>query len=1195
MTQFAKILDISRETVREIFKHCDRQTSCALRTSCHELYDDLDLMEFELYEPFTYEDWEGLTRKDWQNRENSRKTWNYRYSKGDRYNRPGARRWQTFKNRINPNNGHWVRRIAMAHWMTIEDFVWIAKELPRLEALDLSDISDNYSAQDGHNVDDKAKIFRWRQVVNDIAKTGEVRVILTKGDVNYFTCLDSNEKTHYGNKIFELGQRTRQTPGNDLEKLELYNICEQLLDRERVARKKAEELEINKLAKRMGEARKANKPLTASDEVEEGQDPKKLERLKKLKSLLNRRPAQNLLKRLKWLGVRNWTDSRYHLIERYTSAGTHTSRRLPGGGNVAETFVRACSQLETLSIRGNYEPDYCHSTQEQVHDHIRKLVDDITNNVSETVTKLELRQSIEWVNFLLNELEEKTQIRMLGLDLGAWIQIYPLKKYSQASLDQSRTLDGPTWVRLDDSAGCERAHEHQNTVHSIVSNRAMTLAESLHRLHLAFNGKDRTIRPVSLIPQRTSTDTLSPLTLIERRLGPYPNVLAGFDHAIHLPEIFNWLNATFEWRPIFDWDELMLPDSPNAPSGNELAQILEHFYWLRAAHIKLHLLIGNRATQASSLYWGTYPYDATWWADWLSAEFNANLKDIAPIVDHLTLSYELRHPIPEEWITLMQKLDTISRPRNLGLSPLTQKMANKFPHKNTSSNPRAMPLRRNGTAPTLPSSDSDALEHPSATNPSLVQLARRAALAREAVGWQRFWATYALRLSALTLLRVRMPKAFDRVWSYRLARLLDQELGWRVVYSDEERRPHADGAGIVHVKRDGLFLRSRRVESPTPPSGGMFVRRTWFWGWRERADKRVGARVLSERGDRVFVLDEWESTDEVEGSELEKAIERANAATMRERAASYRLTATGGAGPSDGGGPSGGGGPSSGGGGGPPYRYYRSSTPSIPDDASSVHSSPEANPNDYQGSHRQGLSGLLPPLSDLPSSSDEPDRDWLIPGGVDDHANDMPRPPPLDTHSDHPNPLPPLHSLLSHQPSRGDEPGDWNWPGAGAAGPSNQGVAEPASAGPVYNGGGDQGLFGDDGLFNNVPDAEQPERAPADGDQPTADAPRVPPPASRSAHAAEVSEAQRRVDEARQMREERRAEEALRVRAVVEQRARIGREYQEMTERERSEKGAEEKRRKDKQEAQARGAGGEAQRPDDDAPGDAEESEEEEA
>lgn len=884
MTQSAKILDISRETVREIFKHCDRQTSCALRTSCHELYDDLDLMEFKLYKPFTYEDWEGLTRKDWQNGENGRKTWNYRYSKGDRYNWLGACRWQTFKNRINPNNGHWVRRIAMAHWMTIEDFVWIAKELPRLEALDLSDIGDDHSAQDDHNVDDKAKIFRWRQVVNDIAKTGEVRVILTKGDVDYFTCLDSNEKTHYRNKIFELRQRTRQTPGNDLEKLELYNICEQLLDRERVAQKEAEELEINKLTKRMGEARKANKPLTASDEVEGGQDPKKLERLKKLKSLLNRRPAQNLLKRLKWLGVRNWTDSRYHLVEHYTSAGAHTSRRLPGGGNVAETFVRACTQLETLSIRGNYEPDYRHSTQEQVHDHICKLVDDITNNVSETVTKLELRQSIEWMSFLLNELEEKTQIRMLGLDLGAWIQIYPLKKYSQASLDQSRTLDDPSWVRLDDSAGCECAHEHQNTVHSIVSNRAMTLAESLHRLHLAFNGKDRTIRPVSLIRQRTSTDTLSPLTLIERRLGPYPNVLADFDHAIHLPEIFNWLNATFEWRPLFDWDEFMLPDSPNAPSGNELAQILEHFCWLRAARIKLHLLIGNRATQASSLYWGTYPYDATWWANWLSTEFNANLKDIAPIVDHLTLSYELRHPIPEEWVTLMQKHDPIPRPRNLGSSPPTRKMANKLPLKNTLSNPRAMPLRRNGTAPTPPTSDSDSNtpEHPSAANRSLVQLARRAALAREAVGWQRFWATYALRLGALTLLRVRMPKAFDRVWSYRLARLLDQELGWRVVYFDEERRPHADGAGIVPVERDGLFFRSWRVESPTPPSGGMFVRRTWFWGWRERANKWVRARVLSERGDRVFVLGEWESTDEVESSELKKAIERANIATMRE-------------------------------------------------------------------------------------------------------------------------------------------------------------------------------------------------------------------------------------------------------------------------------------------------------------------------
>jgi len=208
----------------------------------------------------------------------------------------------------------------------------------------------------------------------------------------------------------------------------------------------------------------------------------------------------------------------------------------------------------------------------------------------------------------------------------------------------------------------------------------------------------------------------------------------------------------------------------------------------------------------------------------------------------------------------------------------------------------------------------------------------------------------------------------------------------------------------------------------------------------------------------------------------------------------------------------------------------------------------------------------------------------------------MPRPPPLDTHSDHLNPLPLLYSLLSHQASGGGEPGDWNWPGAGAAGPSNQGVVGLASAGPVYNGGDDQGLLGDDGLFNNVPDAEQPERALVDGDQPTADTLRVPPLApSWSAHMVEVAEAQQRVDEARRRREERPVEEALHVRAVAEQRARISREYQEIRERERAEKEAEEKHRKGEQEAQARGAEGEAQRPDDDAAGDAEESEEEEA
>ncbi|KAF2686261.1 hypothetical protein K458DRAFT_430118 [Lentithecium fluviatile CBS 122367] len=76
--------------------------------------------------------------------------------------------------------------------------------------------------------------------------------------------------------------------------------------------------------------------------------------------------------------------------------------------------------------------------------------------------------------------------------------------------------------------------------------------------------------------------------------------------------------------------------------------------------------------------------------------------------------------------------------------------------------------------PMITSDDSDGeqnLEAPA----SGTRLARRAVFTREALGWQRIWNKYALLFKCLTALRVRMPRCFDKIGSWRLAKLLSQQ------------------------------------------------------------------------------------------------------------------------------------------------------------------------------------------------------------------------------------------------------------------------------------------------------------------------------------------------------------------------------------------------------------------------------------
>lgn len=124
-------------------------------------------------------------------------------------------------------------------------------------------------------------------------------------------------------------------------------------------------------------------------------------------------------------------------------------------------------------------------------------------------------------------------------------------------------------------------------------------------------------------------------------------------------------------------------------------------------------------------------------------------------------------------------------------------------------------------------------------NPHIV-----AAFIREAVGWHRFWSTYAPHFTQLTQLNMRMPSTFDSVGSVRLAKLLDAAKGWCDVH-------YANENGGIDV--------------------GGFVRRTWICQDPKASISEFGEseaereKVQFEKGVKLVE----EAMSECEGVELE--------------------------------------------------------------------------------------------------------------------------------------------------------------------------------------------------------------------------------------------------------------------------------------------------------------------------------------
>ncbi|KAF2715505.1 hypothetical protein K504DRAFT_497380 [Pleomassaria siparia CBS 279.74] len=434
-------------------------------------------------------------------------------------------------------------------------------------------------------------------------------------------------------------------------------------------------------------------------------------------------------------------------------------------------------------------------------------------------------------------------------------------------------------------------------------------------------------------------------------------------------KVYSWLETVFRWRPVFDWDWFMVPELMYETLDSAykrlfaygkvdelLLRIRTQFDLLREAGIPVHLLIGRRSEKSSSCYWG-WPYNEGKWNAWLKKEFDANLSQIADCVDNLTISYDLRNPLDQRRLKGIDAMNPHTGPAASCpsvLCPWRGETTGLGTHSEecpfeTQREPQGHSTRRSQTIQktvnrqvlnlekshtpiegyerlansdgSAPPVGENANDHPSddsdiddaalpADQANLHHIARKAAFVREAVGWQRFWARYAMNFTRLTTLRVRMPQAFDKIGSWRLGRLLDQNMGWKMIVFTDERQ-HVQTNEDLARTLPGLDTRvfEHEPEAKVWPAG-RFIRRTWFWPERNLKWRAGKGRVIEEPvsdpllddtsvsvtirkweadvsispvyADRWFIRSEFTDTLEGEEQQFQKAAQRAFEASKRE-------------------------------------------------------------------------------------------------------------------------------------------------------------------------------------------------------------------------------------------------------------------------------------------------------------------------
>lgn len=122
----------SDEITLTICRFAGREASAALRIALGTRPIALAAKDGTLYEPFTYWDWHGVAPdEEYTSEKKSQRIWErergFKIGSDRSYGYPSSRqRWHQFQASIeaDPGSRRRVKRIAVAHWMAVEDMNW---------------------------------------------------------------------------------------------------------------------------------------------------------------------------------------------------------------------------------------------------------------------------------------------------------------------------------------------------------------------------------------------------------------------------------------------------------------------------------------------------------------------------------------------------------------------------------------------------------------------------------------------------------------------------------------------------------------------------------------------------------------------------------------------------------------------------------------------------------------------------------------------------------------------------------------------------------------------------------------------------------------------------------------------------------------------------------------------------------------
>jgi len=116
------------------------------------------------------------------------------------------------------------------------------------------------------------------------------------------------------------------------------------------------------------------------------------------------------------------------LLNRLTWLGLPDFRRDEAPFRLLQEVLPRCTSLKTLSIRGKYTSIVA---PDDIDDHwnVCTFVHGIAKFAPKTVTTLELRMTFFFLDRLIDTLKTReSSIKRIGLDLGAWIQVFPRRR-----------------------------------------------------------------------------------------------------------------------------------------------------------------------------------------------------------------------------------------------------------------------------------------------------------------------------------------------------------------------------------------------------------------------------------------------------------------------------------------------------------------------------------------------------------------------------------------------------------------------------------------------------------------------------------------------------------------------------------------------------------------------------------------------